>query len=67
MRDITFSETPIVGKTLTLNVDKIICRGGAIQIELDDPFYDTIAEMGITEIKINDALFVLKEKLNETL
>lgn len=67
MRDITFSETPIVGKTLALNVDKIICRDGAIQIELDDPSYSTIAEMGITEIKINDALFVLKEKLSETL
>ena len=66
MRNITFSETPIVGKTLTLNVDKIICRGGAIQIELDDPSYNTIVEMGVTEIKINDALFVLKEKAGES-
>lgn len=63
MKNIAFSETPIVGKTLTLNVDKIICRDGAIQIELDDPSYDTIAEMGITEIRINNALFVLKEKV----
>lgn len=62
MKNIAFSETPIVGKTLALNVDKIICRDGAIQIELDDPSYDTIAEMGITEIRINNASFVLKEK-----
>lgn len=67
MKNIIKAETPVTGKTLTINVNKIIARNNGVQIGLNNPSYASIGEMGITEIKINDALFVLKEKPNATL
>lgn len=53
---------PDVTENLVIQAKNITVKDGSIQIEIYDPSYDKLIDLGIKRIKVNDAVFELKEK-----
>lgn len=53
---------PDATENLVIQAKSITVKGGSIQIEIYDPSYDKLLDLGIKRIKVNDAVFELKEK-----
>ena len=49
-------------ENLVIQAKSITVKDGSIQIEIYDPSYDKLLDLGIKRIKVNDAVFELKEK-----
>ena len=49
-------------ENLVIRAKSITVKDGSIQIEIYDPSYDKLIDLGIKRIKVNDAVFELKEK-----
>lgn len=53
---------PDVTENLVIQAKSITVKDGSIQIELYEPSYDKLLDLGLKRIKVNDAVFELKEK-----
>ena len=53
---------PDATENLVIQAKSITVKDGSIQIELYEPSYDKLLDLGIKRIKVNDAVFELKEK-----
>ena len=53
---------PDATENLVIQAKSITVKDGSIQIELYEPSYDKLLDLGLKRIKVNDAVFELKEK-----
>lgn len=53
---------PDAVETVVIKAKSITVKDGSIQIEIYEPSYDKLLDLGLKRIKVNDAVFELKEK-----
>lgn len=53
---------PDAVEALVIQAKNITVKDDSIQIEIYEPSYDKLLDLGLKRIKVNDAVFELKEK-----